>query len=87
MTLMDTMNFNTQETLEQLRNGNTDVLKGLPPGMTLQLGMAMQKEEGDVQETSPIDFNEVTKTMVSNLKDGEVKAMLLKRIEDERKEK
>lgn len=83
MNLMTTTNFNKEEALEQLRQGNTDVLKGLPASLTLQLGIELQKEQG-YKEPSPIDNKELEKAMVVRLKDGEVKEMLIKRIEEEK---
>lgn len=79
-----TMNFNKQEALEQLRQGNTDVLKGLPASLTLQLGIELQKEQG-YKEPSPVDSNEVAKTIVERLEDSGVKEMLIKRIAEEEK--
>ena len=79
---MSAMNFNKNEVMEQLRNGNTEVLKGLPASLTLQLGMELQSEQGDV-DPSPIDDREVARVVVDRLKDSGVKEMLLKRIEQE----
>ena len=90
MNLMTTMNFkqnfNKQEVMEQLRNGNTEVLKGLSPSLAIQLGMEMQKELGDVKDPSPIDDREVARVVVDRLKDSGVKEMLIKRIEQEERE-
>ncbi len=83
---MTTMNFNKQEILEQLRNGNTEVLKGLPATLTLQLGMELQQELGDVKDPSPIDDKAVARAVVDRLKDSGVKEMLIKRIEQEERE-
>ncbi|MGE8082133.1 hypothetical protein [Peribacillus loiseleuriae] len=86
MNLMTTMKFNKQEILEQLRKGNTEVLKGLPPAMIMGYGIALQNESGDYREPSPIDDKEVAKAVVDRLKDSGVKEMLLKQIEQEEKE-
>jgi hypothetical protein len=86
MNLMNTLNFNKEETLEQLRKGNTEVLKGLPASLTLQLGIELQKEL-DYKEPSPINDKEVAKGVVELLKDSGVKEMLLNKIEQEEKER
>ncbi|OJH18712.1 hypothetical protein BLX88_10915 [Bacillus obstructivus] len=52
MNLMDTMNFNKKETLEQLRQGNKEVLKGLPATLILQLGIELQKEIKEGKEVT-----------------------------------
>ncbi|EEL21537.1 MULTISPECIES: hypothetical protein [Bacillus] len=33
-----------QDVLAELRRGNTDVLKGLPPVLAMQYGLALQNE-------------------------------------------
>ncbi|WP_342537950.1 hypothetical protein MKY15_15670 [Sporosarcina sp. FSL K6-1540] len=86
MNLLAAMNFNKQELMEQLRNGNTEVLKGLPASLTLQLRMELQQELGDVKDPSPIDNKAVARVVVDRLKDSGVKEMLLKRIEQEERE-
>jgi len=45
----------------------------------------MQKEQG-YKESFTIDNKEVTKSILERLRDGEVKEMLIKRLEEEEKE-
>lgn len=72
--------------LEELKNGNTEVLKGLPPVVAMQYGLAMQIETG-YKEQSPINDIEVSKSLVNRLNDGSVKEQLTKQIEQEEKER
>ncbi len=41
-----------QDVMDELRKGNTDVLKGLPPVLTMQYGLALQHEAGNYFEES-----------------------------------
>lgn len=43
---MTTAKHVKQELLSELKKGNTEVLKGLPPVMAMSLGMALQNEVG-----------------------------------------
>lgn len=72
--------------LEELKNGNTEVLKGLPPVLALQYGLAMQNESG-YKEQSPVNDNEVSKSLVNRLNDSDTKERLTKQIEQEKKER
>lgn len=83
--LMTAMNPNRKEILEQLKQGNTDVLKGLPPALVMQLGIELQHEL-DYKEPSPIDSKEVNKFILSNMADSGVKERLTKEIEQKEKE-
>lgn len=42
--LMTATKFVKEKILQELRKGNTEVLKGLPPVMTMSYGIAMQDE-------------------------------------------
>lgn len=75
-----------QDVLVELRKGNTDVLKGLPPVLAMQYGLALQNEAGDYVEKSQIEDKEINAAMLNRLKDSGVKEMLLKKIEQEEKE-
>lgn len=72
--------------LGELKKGNTDVLKGLPPVLAMQYGLALQREAGDYKEPSPIDSKEVGKAMLDHMADSGVKERLIKEIEQEDKE-
>lgn len=49
MNLMNTVKTNV---LAELKKGNTEVLKGLPPVVALQYGLELQNEVGQVPESS-----------------------------------
>jgi hypothetical protein len=69
--------------LDELKKGNTEVLKGLPPILAMQYGLALQREAGVYNEPSPIDHGEVGKAMLENhMADGAVKERLMKEIEE-----
>ncbi|MFE9079832.1 hypothetical protein [Bacillus mobilis] len=73
-----------QDVLEELRKGNTDVLKGLPPVLVLQYGMALQNEAGSYIEVSQVNDKEFNEAMINSMKDSGVKEMLIKKIEQEK---
>jgi hypothetical protein len=83
--LMTTTTFVKNEILTELRNGNTEVLKGLPPHMAMSLGMALQNET-DYKEHSHVNDREVGKAMLSRMADSGIKEQLIKQIEQEEKE-
>ena len=72
-----------QDVMEELRKGNTAVLKGLPPVLAMQYGSAMQKEAGDYIDPSPIDTKEVGKAMLNLMADTGIKEQLLKQMDQE----
>ncbi|MCI3146181.1 hypothetical protein C5137_07550 [Bacillus cereus] len=74
-----------QDILAELRKGNTDVLKGLPPVLAMQYGLALQNEAGGYIEESKVNDNELNKAMLHRLKDSGVKERLIKEIEAEEK--
>lgn len=76
-----------EEILTELRKGNTEVLKELPPYVSMSLGMAIQREAGDVKEESPINDKDLNEAMLERLKDSGIKEMLIKKIEQEEKER
>ena len=53
-----------EDVLNELRKGNMDVLKGLPPVLILQYGLAIQNELGDYKDPSPINDEELNKTIL-----------------------
>ncbi|EKN67391.1 hypothetical protein P9E76_04900 [Schinkia azotoformans] len=67
------------EILEELKKGNTEVLKGLPPVLAMQYGLALSS---DYKEKSPINDEELNKAMLDRLKDSGVKERLTKQIEE-----
>lgn len=85
--LMTATGFVKQRILEELKNGNMEVLKGLPPILAMECGIAMQNELGDVKEASPINDKEVGKSMLSRMADTGIKEQLVKQIEQEEKER
>lgn len=88
MTLLDTVKWDNQ-VLEELKQGNKEVLKGLPPVLALQYGVALQNEllgSDYVDTSSPIDNKAVEQALIERLKDSGVKAQLMKRIEAEEAE-
>jgi len=84
--LMTATSFVKNEILAELKKGNTEVLKGLPPVMALNLGLALQKEAGDVREPSPINDKAVGEAMLDLMKDSGVKEQLIKQIEQDEKD-
>ncbi|MDC2945366.1 hypothetical protein [Bacillus thuringiensis] len=73
-----------QDVLAELRKGNTDVLKGLPPVLAMQYGLALQNEAGNYIEESQIKDKELNEAMLNRMKDSGVKEMLIKKIEQEK---
>lgn len=88
MTLLNTVQWDNR-VLEELKNGNKEVLKGLPPLLALQYGVAMQKEllGPNYVDTSPIDTKAVEQALIESLYDSGVRDELLQRIETEKAEK
>lgn len=84
---MTATGFVKQRILEELKQGNMEVLKGLPPVLAMECGIAMQNELGDVKEASPINDKEVGKSMLSRMADTGIKEQLVKQIEQEEKER
>ena len=84
---MTATQFVKSEILSELKKGNTDVLKGLPPVMALNIGLAMQKEEGNIKDASPINDKDLNEAMLDRMKDSGVKERLIKQIEQEEKDR
>lgn len=74
-----------QDVMDELRKGNTDVLKGLPPVVAMQYGLALQHEAGHYIEESLVNDSELSKAMLNQLQDSGVKERLIKEIEAEEK--
>lgn len=74
-----------QDVMDELRKGNTDVLKGLPPVVAMQYGLALQQEAGHYIEESLVNDSELSKAMLNQLQDSGVKERLIKEIEAEEK--
>ena len=74
-----------QDVMDELRKGNTEVLKGLPPVLAMQYGLALQHEAGNYIEESQIKDKELNKAMINRLQDSGVKERLIKEIEAEEK--
>ncbi|MED4682464.1 hypothetical protein P9452_01890 [Bacillus mycoides] len=82
---MNLTNIVKQDVMAELRQGNTEVLKGLPPVLAMQYGLALQQEAGNYIEKSPVNDSELTKAMINQLQDSGVKERLIKEIEAEEK--
>ncbi|MEC3859479.1 hypothetical protein VSK70_26645 [Bacillus sp. WOD8 KX774193] len=74
-----------QDVMDELRKGNTEVLKGLPPVVAMQYGLRLQQEAGHYIEESLVNDSELSKAMINRLQDGEIKERLIKEIEAEEK--
>ncbi|MEH6433386.1 hypothetical protein V7759_28675 [Bacillus sp. H7(2023)] len=74
-----------QDVMDELRKGNTDVLKGLPPVLAMQYGLRLQQEAGHYIEESLVNDSELSKAMLNQLQDSGVKERLIKEIEAEEK--
>ncbi|TKI88875.1 hypothetical protein FC699_27190 [Bacillus wiedmannii] len=70
-----------QDVMAELRQGNTDVLKGLPPVLAMQYGLALQHEAGNYIEESKVNDKELNEAMLNRMKDSGVKEHLIKEIE------
>lgn len=73
-----------QDVMDELRKGNTEVLKGLPPVVAMQYGLALQQEAGNYIEESQIKDTELNEAMINRLQDSGVKEHLIKEIEAEK---
>ncbi len=73
-----------QDVMDELRKGNTEVLKGLPPVLAMQYGLALQNEAGNYIEESQIKDKELNEAMINRLQDSGVKERLIKEIEAEK---
>ena len=82
---MNLSNIVQPNVLEELKKGNTDVLKGLPPVVALQYGLALQNAVGQVQD-SPISYEEVGKAMLNRMADSGIKERIIKEMEQADKE-
>ncbi|HFK1661940.1 hypothetical protein [Bacillus cereus] len=74
-----------KDVMGELRKGNTDVLKGLPPVLAMQYGLALQNEAGNYIEESKVNDKELNEAMLNRLKDSGVKERLIKEIGAEEK--
>lgn len=74
-----------QDVMDELRKGNTEVLKGLPPVLAMQYGLRLQQEAGHYIEESLVNDSELSKAMLNQLQDSGVKERLIKEIEAEEK--
>ncbi|TKC18178.1 hypothetical protein [Robertmurraya kyonggiensis] len=68
--------------LDELRNGNTEVLKGLPPVLAMSYGIALQNECGSVKDPSPIDEKAVNEAVLNRIKDTGIKEQIIKQMKD-----
>lgn len=70
-----------QDVMDELRKGNTEVLKGLPPVLAMQYGLRLQQEAGHYIEESKVTDKELNEAMLNRLKDSGVKERLIKEME------
>lgn len=77
---MNLSNTVKQDVLAELNNGNTEVLKGLPPVVAMQYGLALST---NYKEKSPINDEELNKAILNRLKDSGVKERLIKQMKEE----
>ncbi|WP_044783819.1 hypothetical protein [Bacillus thuringiensis] len=70
-----------QDVMDELRKGNTEVLKGLPPVLAMQYGLVLQHEAGNYIEKSQVNDKELNEAMINRLKDSGVKERLIKEME------
>lgn len=61
---MNLLNTVKTDVLEKLKQGDTEVLKGLPPVVAMQYGLALQDEVGQFPE-SPINDQALGKAMLN----------------------
>ncbi|MDA1558826.1 hypothetical protein PDK45_28365, partial [Bacillus cereus] len=74
-----------QDVMDELRKGNTEVLKGLPPVLAIQYGLVLQNEAGGYIEESQIKDKELNEAVLNRLQDSGVKEHLIKEIEAKEK--
>ncbi|MDA1604550.1 hypothetical protein PDL10_29930, partial [Bacillus cereus] len=67
-----------QDVMDELRKGNADVLKGLPPVLAMQYGLRLQQEAGHYIEESLVNNSELSKAMLNQLQDSGVKERFIK---------
>ncbi|MFE4036060.1 hypothetical protein [Priestia sp. YIM B13489] len=67
--------------LAELKQGNTAVLKGLPPVLAMQYGLQLQNEVGQV-ENSAIDEAAVGNAMLNLMGNTGIKEQIIKQMED-----
>lgn len=80
---MNLSNIVQTNVLEELKKGNTDVLKGLPPVLAMQYGLALQNEVGQVQD-SPINDQALGEAMLNRMADTGIKERLIKQMEEKK---
>lgn len=68
--LMTATMSDKQDILAELKEGNTAVLKGLPPSVAMSYGLALQAEVGQAKD-SPIDNEAVATAMLGRIKEKE----------------
>lgn len=69
------------DVLAELKQGNTSVLKGLPPVLAMQYGLQLQNEVGQVED-SAIDEAAVGKAMLNRMADTGIKEQIIKQMEE-----
>ncbi|MDP9577364.1 UNVERIFIED_ORG: hypothetical protein J2X74_003181 [Bacillus sp. 1751] len=72
------------DVLGELKQGNTEVLKGFPPVVAMQYGLALHDKVGQIQD-SPLSYDEVGKTMLNRVADSGIKEQIIKQMEQDKK--
>ncbi|QFY75844.1 hypothetical protein CEQ83_02175 [Priestia megaterium] len=73
-----------QDILAELKQGNTAVLKGLPPSVAMSYGLALQAEVGQTKD-SPINSEAVGTAVLDMMDDSDVKERIIKQMEENKK--
>ncbi|MBY0201608.1 hypothetical protein H7U05_30900 [Priestia megaterium] len=80
---MNLSNIVQTNVLEELKKGNTEVLKGLPPVVAMQYGLALQDEAGQIKESTITD-EALGKAMLNRMADTGIKEQIIKRMEEKK---
>jgi hypothetical protein len=73
-----------QNIIEELKKGNMEILKDLSPLESLNYGLALQNEAGDVKDASPINDKELGEAMLNRIKDTGIKEQIIKDMEQDK---
>lgn len=69
------------DVLAELKQGNTAVLKGLPPVVAMQYGLQLQNEVGQVED-STINEAAVGNAMLNLMGDTGIKEQIIKQMQE-----
>ncbi|ULM97925.1 hypothetical protein L8956_04125 [Peribacillus frigoritolerans] len=71
------------EVLAELRQGNVEALKNLPPLVAMQYGLQLREEQE--KEQSPISDKGLAEAMLNRIKDTGIKEQIIKAMEEQEK--